>query len=62
MKRGGFLFGSKSRFDDLCYEAVTELKKKYVHIQRIYVRAEFPYIDESYKSYLLKGYEETYYP
>jgi len=57
-----FLFGSKSQFDDLCHKIVTELKEKYPHIKRIYVRAEFPYIDDSYKKYLLESYEDTYYP
>ena len=57
-----FLFGSKSAFDDLCYLATTELKQKYPHIQRVYVRAEYPYISEHYKNYLLESYEDTYYP
>ena len=57
-----FLFGSKSRFNDLCYETVTELKGKYPHIRRIYVRAEYSNIDEAYKSYLLMRYEDTYFP
>ena len=57
-----FLFGSKSRFNSLCLELVTELKEKYPHIKRIYVRSMYPYIDEDYKNYLLEGYEETYYP
>ena len=57
-----FLFGSKSRFDDLCHRTVTELKKEYTHIKRIYVRAEYPYVDESYIKYLLEFYEDTYYP
>lgn len=57
-----FLFGSKSRFDSLCLELVTELKEKYPHIKRIYVRAEYPYISEQYKNYLLESYEDTYYP
>ena len=57
-----FLFGSKSQFDKLCLQVVTELKKKYPHIRRIYVRAEFPYIDEDYTAYLLKSYDHTYYP
>ena len=56
-----FLFGSKSRFNDLCYETVTQLKEKYPHVKRIYVRAEYPYISE-YKNYLLEFYEDTYYP
>ena len=57
-----FLFGSRSEFDDLCYEVVCELKKEYPHIRRIYVRAEYPYIDDDYKAYLLERYEDTYYP
>jgi len=56
-----FLFGSKSRFDSLCLELVTKLKEKYSHINRIYVRAEFPYIRDSYRAYLLKYYDDTYY-
>ncbi|MBQ4119652.1 MAG: hypothetical protein IJD45_04605 [Clostridia bacterium] len=57
-----FLFGSKSRFNSLCLELVTELKEKHPHIKRIYVRAEYPYISEHYKNYLLESYEDTYYP
>ena len=57
-----FLFGSKSSFDSLCHELVTKIKRKYLHIKRIYVRAEFPIISDDYKSYLLESYEDTYYP
>ena len=57
-----FLFGSKSRFNSLCLELVSELKEKYPHIKRVYVRAEYPYISEHYKNYLLESYENTYYP
>lgn len=57
-----FLFGSRSDFDDLCYEIVTELKEKHPHIKRVYVRAEYPFIDESYRNYILESYEDTYYP
>lgn len=57
-----FLFGSRSQFNDLCLKMVTELKEKYSHIARIYVRAEFPFISDSYRDGLLKRYEETYYP
>lgn len=57
-----FLFGSKSNFDSICLEIVSELKEKYPHIKRIYVRAEFPNIDDDYKKYLLQYYEDTYYP
>lgn len=57
-----FLLGSKSQFNSLCLELVTEIKEKYPHIKRIYVRAEYPYISEHYKNYLLESYEDTYYP
>ena len=57
-----FLLGSKSEFDDLCHAVVTLLKEKYPHIKRIYVRAEFQYINDDYKNYLLENYEDTYYP
>ena len=57
-----FLFGSKSDFDKLCLAVVTELKYKYPHIRRVYVRAEFQYINDDYRTYLLQSYEDTYYP
>ena len=57
-----FLFGSKSHFNSLCLEVVTEIKEKYPHIKRVYVRAEYPYISEHYKNYLLENYEDSYYP
>ncbi len=57
-----FLFGSKSAFNDLCLEVVTATKEKHPHIKRIYVRAEYPYVSEHYKNYLLENYEDTYYP
>ena len=57
-----FLFGSKRRFISLCLELVTGLKEKQPHIKRIYVRAEYQNIDETYKAYLLDNYEDTYYP
>ena len=57
-----FLFGSKSRFNDLCLQLVSQLKEKHPHIKRIYVRAEFPHISDDYKTYLLQNYEDTYFP
>lgn len=57
-----FLFGRKGEFDRLCYEIVSECKKEYPHIRRVYVRAEFPYILESFEKHLLEYYESTYYP
>lgn len=56
-----FLFGSKSQFDDLCYDVVTELKKKHPDIQRIYVRAEYLNMSRLYAEELLAKYEDTYY-
>ena len=57
-----FLFGSKSCFNSLCLKLVTEIKEKYPHIARVYVRAEYPCINEDYKKYLLENYDDTYYP
>lgn len=57
-----FLFGSKSEFNTLCYDVVTELQNKYRSIQRVYVRAEREFISEEYKRYLLTLYEFTYFP
>lgn len=57
-----FLFGSKSKFDDFAHEVVTKLQEIHPHIKRIYVRAEFAYISESYRNSLLEHYEDTYYP
>ena len=57
-----FLFGSKCRFNELCLETVSQIKEKYPYIKRIYVRAEFPIISDSYKDYLLQSYEDTYFP
>ena len=57
-----FLFGSRSEFDSLCLDVVTELKNKYPFIQRVYVRAEFQHISGSYAAYLLQSYDDTYYP
>lgn len=57
-----FLFGSKSRFNELCHELVTKIKEKYPHVKRVYVRAEYPEISDDYRRYLLERYEDTYYP
>lgn len=57
-----FFFGSKSEFDDLCHKTVTELKEKYPHIKRIYVRSAFQHIPDWYEDSLLKHYEGTYFP
>lgn len=57
-----FLFGSASRFDDLCLKMVTELQKEYPKIKRMYVRSHFPYIEQWYKDYLLESYDDTLIP
>ena len=57
-----FYFGSKSEFDDLCHKVVTELKEKYPHIKRIYVRSAFQHIPDWYEDSLLQHYEDTYFP
>lgn len=57
-----FLFGSKSQFNSLAHSVVTSIKNEYKFLKRIYVRAEYPYIDDTYKNYLLGNYEYTYYP
>ena len=57
-----FLFGSKSGFNYLCEDTLIKAKEKHPHIKRIYVRAEFPYIDEDYEKYLLESCDETYFP
>ena len=57
-----FLFGSKSEFDDLAWETVTELKTTYSFIKRVYVRSANQNISTSYEKYLLESYEETYFP
>lgn len=57
-----FLFGSRSKFNDLCHDIVSRLREKYPYIRRIYVRAEYPIISKDYEMYLLESYEETFFP
>ena len=59
---GIFYFGSKSQFDDLCHKVVTELKEKYPHIKRVYVRSAYQNIPDWYEDSLLQHYEDTYFP
>lgn len=56
-----FLFGSRSAFNDISYDIVTELKETYSNIRRVFVRAEYEYIDKLYTDYLLTFYEDTYF-
>ena len=57
-----FYFGSKSQFDDLCYKIVTDVKREYSHIKRIYVRSSFQDVPDWYEKDLLNYYEYTYFP
>ena len=57
-----FLFGNKGDFDKLCYEAISEIREVYPNVKRVYVRAEFQEISNSYEKYLLTRYEYTCYP
>ncbi len=57
-----FFLGSKSQFNDLCKEILKELKNIYPYINRIYVRAEYRYINDDYKAYLLESCDDTYFP
>ena len=57
-----FFFGSKSQFDDYCYEIVSELKEKYPYIKRVYVRSAYQHIPGWYEDSLLEHYEDTYFP
>ena len=57
-----FLFGSRSAFDDLCLNVVTELKSIRPNIKRIYVRSSYSHISKNYENYLLEYYDETYIP
>lgn len=57
-----FYFGSRSQFDDLAWEMVSELKEEFPHIKRIYVRSMCAELSGYYEKYLLESYEETFMP
>lgn len=57
-----FLFGSRSDFDSLCVGAAEELKAEFRHIRRIYIRAEYPIVSDSYRKYRLESCDETFFP
>lgn len=57
-----FLFGSKSGFDTLTLKVVSELKKEYPYIKRVYVRAEYPNLSGIYEKIIMKNYDCTIYP
>ena len=57
-----FLFGSKSSFDDFCFLLVSQMKKAYPHIKRVYVRSDYLELPKCYSDCILKLYDETYMP
>ena len=61
-KADTFLFGSKSEFNDICYDVVTKLKETYPYIRRIEVRATNEHLPQMYIDITLKYYEETVFP
>ena len=56
-----FLFGSRSEFDNLCYDIVSKLKEKYPYIKRIYFRSCYEKISDSYEKFLIEIYEGAIY-
>jgi len=56
-----FLFGSKSKFTDFCYDVVTEHKEIVPSIKRIFIRAEYPIISDDYQNYLKTFYEDSFF-
>lgn len=56
-----FYFGSRSNFNDICLKIVTQFKQDYPELTRIFVRAEYEYIDKDYENYLLNRYDSTYF-
>lgn len=57
-----FLFGSASRFDDLCLKMVSEIKKEGFDVKRVYVRSQHRELSVDYKKYLLTTYDDTVMP
>lgn len=57
-----FIFGDHSAFNGLCYETVTELKKKFPAIKRIYYRKDYEDTDDYTLKYIKTGYEDSVCP
>jgi len=60
---GVFLFGGFGKFDELAWEIVSELKKEYPHIKRIFVLTEEKHLKKYKRPKYLKDedYEEFIY-
>ena len=57
-----FIFGDHSAFNDLCYEAVTQLKEKHPAICRIRFRKDYEDADDYTMSFLITGFEDCICP
>lgn len=57
-----FYFGGKGEFDSLARERVTLAKAITPDIKRVLIRAAEPEISDSYRDYLLRSYDETFFP
>ena len=57
-----FIFGSRSEFDDLCYDLVTELKEKHPEIKRLNFRCIYEDADDYTMQFLISGYEGSFCP
>ena len=59
---GVFLLGSRSDFNDLCGRALDRMKAEFPDVRKVYVRAEYAEIPESYRGHLLCFYDDTVFP
>ncbi len=58
-----FLFSGKTKFDNLCFYIVSDLKMKYPHIRRIKANVGFPIIGGDFSNVILEdNYDDVYYP
>ena len=57
-----FLFGDHSQFNDLCYDAVTELRQDFPQLRRVKLRTGDPELSDYAKRFFLDGYEDSVCP
>ena len=57
-----FLFGDHSQFNDLCYDAVTELRQDYPRLRRVKLRTGDPELSDYAKRFFFDGYEDNICP
>ena len=51
-----FLFGDHSQFNDLCYDAMTELRQDYPRLRRVKLRTGDPELSDYAKRFFFDGY------